>query len=277
MASSVFRRSGFAMVARAEFETQKSGRDWLGGLFRGLAIAVALIAIWQAVIVIFAPPPFMLPPPARVWRALVERPDLWRRDAVTTLIETISGLITGALAGILLALIMTFVPAIRRILMPLLIVTQAFPVFAIAPLLVLWFGFGIGSKIVMATIAIFFPVASAFHDGLTRTEAGLIDLSRLYRAKRWQEILYLRVPDALPALASGLRVAAVYAPVGALIGEWVGASSGLGYAMLMANGRAQTDVVFAALAILAAMAVLVRAAVEILTRHIAPWAPETLR
>lgn len=265
------------MVARAEFETQKSGRDWLGGLFRGLAIAVALIAIWQAVIVIFAPPPFMLPPPARVWRALVERPDLWRRDAVTTLIETISGLITGALAGILLALIMTFVPAIRRILMPLLIVTQAFPVFAIAPLLVLWFGFGIGSKIVMATIAIFFPVASAFHDGLTRTEAGLIDLSRLYRAKRWQEISYLRVPDALPALASGLRVAAVYAPVGALIGEWVGASSGLGYAMLMANGRAQTDVVFAALAILAAMAVLVRAAVEILTRHIAPWAPETLR
>lgn len=265
------------MVARAEYETPDRRAGWIGGVLRGLVVAVALLAIWQAVILVFAPPPFMLPPPARVWRALVERPDLWRRDAVTTLIETISGLITGALAGIMLALVMTFVPAIRRILMPLLIVTQAFPVFAIAPLLVLWFGFGIGSKIVMATIAIFFPVASAFHDGLARTEAGLIDLSRLYRAKRWQEILYLRIPDALPALASGLRVAAVYAPVGALIGEWVGASSGLGYAMLMANGRAQTDVVFAALAILAAMAVLVRAAVEILTRHIAPWAPETIR
>ena len=85
----------------------------------------------------------------------------------------------------------------------------------------------------------------------------------------------LRVPSALPALASGLRVAAVYAPVGALIGEWVGASSGLGYAMLMANGRAQTDVVFAALALLAVMALLVRAVVVALTRHIAPWAPET--
>ncbi|WP_336801627.1 ABC transporter permease [Kaistia sp. MMO-174] len=265
------------MVARAEFEGTVRRHGWAGGLARGLAVAVALIAIWQIVIVVFAPPPFMLPPPARVWRALVERPDLWRRDAVTTLIETISGLVTGALAGVALALVMTFVPAIRRILMPLLIVTQAFPVFAIAPLLVLWFGFGIGSKIVMATIAIFFPVASAFHDGLARTDAGLIDLSRLYRARRWQEILYLRIPDALPALASGLRVAAVYAPVGALIGEWVGASSGLGYAMLMANGRAQTDVVFAALALLAAMAVLVRAAVEIATRHIAPWAPETIR
>ncbi|BCP54912.1 ABC transporter permease [Kaistia sp. 32K] len=264
------------MAARAEYDAPDRGGGWLGGVLRALLVAVALIAIWQAVILVFAPPPFMLPPPARVWRALVERPDLWQRDAVTTLIETVSGLVTGALAGIALALVMTFVPAIRRILMPLLIVTQAFPVFAIAPLLVLWFGFGIGSKIVMATIAIFFPVASAFHDGLTRTEAGLIDLSRLYRARNWQEILYFRIPYALPALASGLRVAAVYAPVGALIGEWVGASSGLGYAMLMANGRAQTDVVFAALALLAAMAVLVRAAVDIATRHIAPWAPETL-
>ena len=84
----------------------------------------------------------------------------------------------------------------RRILMPMLIVTQAFPVFAIAPLLVLWFGFGIGSKIVMATIAIFFPVASAFHDGLTRTDEGLLDLGRLYRARHWQQVLYLRVSRA---------------------------------------------------------------------------------
>ena len=264
------------MVARAEFDTPDRRGSWLDGLVRALVVAVAVLAVWQAVILVFAPPPFMLPPPSRVWRALVERPDLWRRDAVTTLIETVAGLFTGALAGIALALVMVFVPAIRRVLMPLLIVTQAFPVFAIAPLLVLWFGFGIGSKIVMATIAIFFPVASAFHDGLTRTDVGLVDLGRLYRARRWQEILYLRVPHALPALASGLRVAAVYAPVGALIGEWVGASSGLGYAMLMANGRAQTDVMFAALVLLAAMAVLVRAAVDLATRRIAPWAPETL-
>ena len=244
-------------------------------LLRGFAIAVALVAIWQAVIVIFAPPPFMLPPPAKVWQALVSRPELWTRDAVTTLTETIMGLITGSIAGVLLALAMMLMPPLGRVLMPLLVVTQAFPVFAIAPLLVLWFGFGIGSKIVMATIAIFFPVASAFHDGLTRTDESLIDLGRLHRARHDQELFLLRVPSALPALASGLRVAAVYAPVGALIGEWVGASSGLGYAMLMANGRAQTDVVFAALALLAVMALLVRALVVSLTRHIAPWAPET--
>jgi putative hydroxymethylpyrimidine transport system permease protein len=252
-----------------------SARPALAALLKGGAVAVVLIGLWQAVILVLAPPPFMLPPPAKVWQALVSRPELWRRDAVTTLIETVIGLVTGSLAGAGLALLMVFVPAIRRPLMPVLVVSQAFPVFALAPLLVLWFGFGIGSKIVMATIAIFFPVASAFHDGLMRTEPGLLDLGRLYRAAHWQEVAWLRVPSALPSLASGLRVAAVYAPVGALIGEWVGASSGLGYAMLVANGRAQTDVVFAALALLAAMAVVVRAAVDWATRHIAPWAPET--
>ncbi len=254
---------------------RSKGAVLTASLLRGLGIAVVLLLAWQAVIIIFAPPPFMLPPPAKVWQALVSRPELWTRDAPTTLIETVIGLITGSIAGVLLALAMMLAPPLGRVLMPLLVVTQAFPVFAIAPLLVLWFGFGIGSKIVMATIAIFFPVASAFHDGLTRTEESLIDLGRLHRARPDQELFLLRVPNALPALASGLRVAAVYAPVGALIGEWVGASSGLGYAMLMANGRAQTDVVFAALALLAVMALLVRAVVVALTRRIAPWAPET--
>jgi len=245
-------------------------------LANALLVAAAMLVLWQAAIIIFAPPPFMLPSPLRVWRTLVARPELITRDAATTLTETLMGLATGAIAGAGLALVMAFSPLVRRVLMPILVVSQAFPVFAIAPLLVLWFGFGIGSKIVMATIAIFFPVASAFHDGLTRTEEGLLDLAHLYRVGRLRELTFFRIPAALPALASGLRVAAVYAPVGALIGEWVGASSGLGYAMLMANGRAQTDVVFAALALLAAMAVLLRAAVDVATRRIAPWAPENL-
>ena len=101
------------MVARAEFDTPDRRGSWLDGLVRALVVAVAVLAVWQAVILVFAPPPFMLPPPSRVWRALVERPDLWRRDAVTTLIETVAGLFTGALAGIALALVMVFVPARR--------------------------------------------------------------------------------------------------------------------------------------------------------------------
>jgi putative hydroxymethylpyrimidine transport system permease protein len=242
---------------------------------RGLFVAAGLLAIWQAVVLIFAPPPFMLPPPERVFRALVERPDLWRVDAVTTLTESVIGLMAGAALGAGLALLMSFLPVSRRLLLPTMVVSQAVPVFAIAPLLALWFGFGLASKVVMATIAIFFPVASAFHDGLMRTDPQLLDLGRLYGASRSREVALLRIPSALPALITGIRLAAVYAPIGALIGEWVGASSGLGYAMLLANARAQTDVMFAALLLLAAMAVALRAVVDLATRNLTPWAPET--
>jgi putative hydroxymethylpyrimidine transport system permease protein len=242
---------------------------------RALLVAIGLVVVWQAVVWIFAPPPYMLPGPERVFAALQARPELWRVHAVTTLTETVIGFLAGALCGMTLALAMSFLPPTRRLILPVMVVSQALPVFAIAPLLVLWFGFGLASKIVMATVAIFFPVASAFHDGLARADPQLLDLARLYGASRWQEVGLLRIPAALPALVTGLRVAAVYAPIGALFGEWVGASSGLGYAMLQANGRAQIDVVFAALILLAAMSVFLRAAVDLLTRNLTPWAPET--
>ncbi len=242
---------------------------------RALAVAVALLIIWQAIVTIFQPPPFLLPDPARVFTALAERPDLWRVHAVTTLTETVIGLALGAVLGAALALAMSFLPITRPVLLPVMVVSQAIPVFAIAPLLALWFGFGLASKIVMATIAIFFPVASAFADGLTRADPNLLDLARLYRAHRWQVVLFMRLPGAVPALVTGLRLAAVYAPIGALIGEWVGASSGLGYAMLLANARAQTDVMFAALILLIAMSVILRGIVDLLTANLTPWAAES--
>jgi putative hydroxymethylpyrimidine transport system permease protein len=243
---------------------------------RALGVAAALLLIWWAVVIVFQPPPFMLPDPARVFAALRDRPELWRVHALTTLSETLIGFVAGSVLGIALALAMSFLPPTRRILLPAMVVSQALPVFAIAPLLALWFGFGLASKIVMATIAIFFPVASAFADGLARTDEKLVDLARLYRATRPQVVTLLRVPGALPSLVTGLRLAAVYAPIGALIGEWVGASSGLGYAMLMANARSQTDVMFAALILLAAMSVLLRALVDLATANLTPWAAESV-
>ncbi len=241
---------------------------------RALGVGVVLVLIWQAVIVVFAPPAYLLPAPLAVFAALRDRPDLWRVDAVTTLTETIVGLAIGTAVGAALALLMSFIPLTRRVLLPTMIVSQAIPVFAIAPILALWFGFGVTSKVVMATIAIFFPVASAFADGLTRADPGLVDLAQLYGARRWQEVSVIRIPGALPSLITGVRLAAVYAPVGALIGEWVGSTSGLGYAMLFANARSETAVVFAALILIVAMSVLLRAAVDLVTANLAPWAPE---
>jgi putative hydroxymethylpyrimidine transport system permease protein len=141
-------------------------------------------------------------------------------------------------------------------------------VFALAPILTLWLGYGIWSKLAMALIIIFFPVTSAFYDGLTRTPQGFLDLALVMQASRWRVMARIRIPNALPALASGLRLAAVYAPIGAVIGEWVGASRGLGYLMLLANGRAQTDVMFAALLVLAALTVLLHYAVDTASRRL---------
>src|SRR5579859_3042804 len=188
--------------------------------FRALFVAIGLVIIWQAVVLAFAPPPYILPSPARVFAALQSRPELWRDHAITTLVETLIGLGLGALAGAALALLMSLLPPTRHLLLPVMVVSQALPVFAIAPVLVLWFGFGIGSKIVMATIAIFFPVASAFHDGLVRADPQLLDLARLYGATHLQQVRLLRIPSALPSLITGIRVAAVYAPIGALFAEW---------------------------------------------------------
>lgn len=242
---------------------------------RALGVAAGLVVLWQAVILIFQPPHFMLPAPVAVFHALVERSDLWTVHAWATLFASAMGLFFGIVVGMLLALAMSFLPISRRLLLPVMVVSQAIPVFAIAPILVLWLGFGSASKIVMATIAIFFPVASAYADGLQRTDPGLLDLARLYRANTWRTVILLRMPSALPSLVTGVRLAAVYAPVGALIGEWVGSSSGLGTAMLFANSRAQTDVMFAALVLVIAMSVGLRAVVDLATARLAPWAPET--
>lgn len=242
---------------------------------RALVVTAVLLALWQVIVVVFRPPSFMLPPPLDVARMLVERPDLWQQHAVTTLIETVAGLALGATVGIVLALAISLAPGLRQFLLPTMAASQAVPVFALAPILTLWLGFGMTSKVVMAAVAIFFPVASAFADGLARVDQGLIDLARLNRARPWQVVLLIRVPGAMPGLATGLRLAAVYAPVGAMIGEWAGASSGLGYAMLLANARAQTDVMFAALLLLAAMAIVLRAFTDMATARLVPWAAET--
>jgi putative hydroxymethylpyrimidine transport system permease protein len=162
---------------------------------------------------------------------------------------------------------------LQRWLWPILVLSQAIPVFTLAPLLVLWLGFGIGSKVAMAVLVIFFPVTANFLDGLRRTEPAWLDLSRTMNGSPWRILLHLRLPAALPAFASGLRVATAVAPIGAILGEWVGASSGLGYVMINANARIQTALMFAALAILAAMTITLYVAVDASLRRLLTWAP----
>ncbi|MDP6691288.1 MAG: ABC transporter permease [Alphaproteobacteria bacterium] len=248
---------------------------------RSLISLAILLAGWQGLVWVTQVEPFILPGPWLVALSLAGHLELIGGHAVTTLVEIILGLVLGSAFGVFSAISLSWFPNVRRWLLPLLVVTQAIPVFALAPVLVLWLGYGMASKVMMASLIIFFPVTAAFLDGLRRTEPGWLDLARTMTAGtassgRWAMLRHIRIPAALPALASGLRVAAAVAPIGAVVGEWVGSSAGLGYLMLHANGRMQIDLLFAALFVLALMAVAIYFTLDWLLRRLLPWQPDSL-
>ncbi len=240
-------------------------RDILYALLIGLSL-------WQALVWLTGAPHFILPSPARVAQAMWKSRQIIAENAWVTTLEVLAGLVLGTLLGALTAIQLALSKTAERLMLPILVFTQAVPVFALAPLLTLWFGYGIGSKIVMAVLIIYFPVTSAFHDGLTRIDQGYRDLARSMGAGKWQMMRHIQIPNALPSLGSGLKLAAVYAPIGAVIGEWVGASKGLGYLMLLANGRAKIDLMFAALIVLACLTVLLHLGVGALAKRLSRYA-----
>jgi putative hydroxymethylpyrimidine transport system permease protein len=244
---------------------------------RGTVIFVGLILIWWGCAVLLRLPPYMLPTPPLVAEALWNGKGYLFQHALITASEIVLGMFFGVSLGALLALTMTFSPVLQRWLMPVLVVSQAIPIFALAPLLVLWFGFGLSSKVVAATLVIFFPVAASFYDGLRRTEPGWMELAQTMGASPYAQLRHVRLMAALPAFGSGLRVAAAVAPIGAVIGEWVGSAGGLGYVMLNANARMQTSVCFAALFVLSLMAVGLWQLVDMLLKRVLYWVPDTNR
>ena len=231
------------------------------------ACAFALL-LWQGIVWLTGVPSFILPSPLRVAQAALDNRVLIAENALVTATEVILGLITGTVLGAFTAVQFANSDRLHRLVMPLLIFTQAVPVFALAPILTLWFGYGIASKVVMAVLIIYFPVTSAFYDGLTRVPADILDMAKTMGGTKRQIMRQIKIPHALPSLGTGLKLAAVYAPIGAVIGEWVGASKGLGYLMLLANGRAKTDLMFASLFTLVVMTLLLSLAVTKASDHL---------
>ncbi|MEY8829152.1 ABC transporter permease [Sedimentitalea sp. XS_ASV28] len=240
---------------------------------RDILLALLIgVGLWQLVVVITDAPHFILPSPWRVARAAWSSRAIIAENAWVTLTEVLLGLLAGTVLGALTAIQLAYSRTAERLMLPILVFTQAVPVFALAPLLTLWFGYGMGSKIVMAVLIIYFPVTSAFHDGLVRIDSGYRDLSISMSANRWNFLRHVQIPNALPSLGTGLRLAAVYAPIGAVIGEWVGASRGLGYLMLLANGRAKIDLMFASLIVLACLTVVLHILVGLLATQLTRYA-----
>lgn len=240
--------------------------------FKDIILAcLAALLVWQLIVWATGVPPYILPGPIRVWQAFLFNFDLLLEHAQITILEVLLGLLIGGILGVASALHLMISPLARRFMLPFLVFSQAVPVFALAPILTLWLGYGIASKILMAVLIIYFPVTSNFYDGLRRTDRGLLDLGKTMGATERHILWHLRLPSALPSLGSGLSLAAVYAPIGAVIGEWVGSSKGLGYLMLLANGRAKIDLMFAALIVLALFTVLLHYLVSRLSKRMTDW------
>jgi putative hydroxymethylpyrimidine transport system permease protein len=243
-------------------------------LTRALAVFLGLCLAWQAVVWVTGTPVYILPGPLVVAATLLRESALLMQHGLTTITEILLGLAIGCLLGAASALTMIRFAPLSRWMLPVMVVSQAIPVFALAPILVLWLGYGMASKVAMAVLIIYFPVTAAFHDGLRRTEPGWLDLARTMGASHARALRHVRLPAALPALASGIRVATAVAPIGAVVGEWVGSSSGLGHLMLHANARMQVDLMFAALAVLAVFAVLLYTSVDAGLRRMTRWRSE---
>lgn len=232
--------------------------SFLKKIWHVFIVLAVLVAAWHFSVAYFKPYSFLVPTPMAVFDVFLTKYAYLFFNAVITMWEMTLGLIIGSLVGIFIALVLSQFPILDRYLMPIVTLMPNLPVFAIAPILVVWFGFGISSKIIMTTLIILFPVASSFYDGLKSTPTTYVDMGKSWGASRWQMLWHTRVPAALPSLMSGLKIAATIAPIGAIVGEWVGAAGGLGFVIVQANARTQIDVVFAALVLVAFSAFMLR-------------------
>jgi ABC-type nitrate/sulfonate/bicarbonate transport system permease component len=241
-------------------------------LLPSLAIVVVVLAVWQVYADVGNVGVDVLPSP---WRVLVQgfddRSDLWS-NTVPTLRATLLGFACSVVLGFALSVIMDMWGAIRRALLPLLIVTQTLPLIAIAPLVVLWFGFGLTPKILLIAFVTFFPITVSFVEGYAATDRESETLLRSMGAGRWRIFRSLRLPTSLPFFFAGLRIAITYAVVAAIFAEYAGASSGLGIYMQNAKNSFRTDLVLAAVAVSALLTMTLFALTYVLERLVIPWA-----
>lgn len=236
-----------------------------------LILVAVVLAVWEVGCRWAGIPDFILPPPSRILTVAVADAALLLPHAGITLVEILCGIGLALGAAIPLAVGMHARPAIEKALAPFLIASQAVPVFALAPLLVVWLGYGLASKVLMAAVIIFFPITVSLLEGFKSCDRNYRVLFELMGASQWQALRKLYWPWALPYFFAGLKVGVSVATIGAVIGEWVGAQQGLGYLMIQANARLKVDLVFAAILWLSLMGVGLWGLVGIIEKRCLWW------
>src|SRR2546423_3398907 len=238
---------------------------------RPIWLLLSLIVLWDLAIRLFKVPPYLIPTPWSVAHQLVaEWPMLWR-EPLPTLYATLGGFALSALIGVPIAMWIADARLVESFVYPLLVFSQSIPKVAIAPLFVVWFGFGLVPKVIAAFLLGFFPVIVSTVQGFKSVEADVIDLARSMGANPLKIFLKFRLPHALPSIFAGLKVSVTLAVVGAVVGEFVGSNAGLGYVLQKANGTFDLPLMFAALVILSMVGVLLFLVIELIERWMVPW------
>ena len=253
--------------------TPRRRPEWsivLGWLVPLLALALGLLA-WEVIVRLRDTPTWFIPKPTEVFREMVESRALIWGHTWTTLQEMLLGLVLAFLLGVMLAVAIASSRLVDRAIYPALVASQAVPIIALAPILLIWFGYGMTPKVIVVVLTCFFPIVVSMVDGLRAADSDALALLRSMGASRWQVMRIVRVPAALPALFSGTRIAAAWSVIGALVGEWVGASSGLGYLMTRSASQFQTPRLFAAVFVAAALGIVLFALVALAERVALPW------
>lgn len=258
-------------TATATRGTRSRRPRWVRELFPPVLLILFVLFSWQVISSRSGLSAFILPSPVEVIRAGWETRALLGTAIGTTMIETAIGLSIAIVLGVIFAAAMDFSPFLHRALYPLLVASQTVQILAIAPLLIIWFGFGLLPKVIIVILICFFPLTVSTADGLASADPDLIALLRAMGARRSQIWRIVRLPSALPSFFSGLRVAVTYSVVGATIGEWVGGSAGLGLYMLRSKNALATDQVFVAILITSAISIGLFALIYLLERAVLPW------
>lgn len=237
------------------------------------AIGVILI-LWQAVCSFGIVDSFMLPSPIQVVSALIHEFPILMDHAVITLSEAFLGLGLGILLGFIMAVLMDQFQPVYKAFYPLIVLTQTVPAVAIAPLLVLWFGYEMAPKVILIVITTFFPIAIGLLNGFRSADVDSIHLLRAMGAGRWQIFRYLKLPGAMSQFFSGLRISASYAVVGAVISEWLGGFGGLGVYMTRVKKAFSFDKMFAVIFLISVISLLLMKGVDLLQKKCMPWEKE---
>jgi len=240
-------------------------------MIKKISVLFALLCLWEFAARVSGVPIYILPPPFLILKSLWNNQTLLAKHALISSFEILVGLLVSVFLGLLSALLLDHFVRLNLILRPVLLTLQSVPSFVLMPLLLLWCGFGLIPKLIVICLSCYFPITICLLDGLKRSPSSFGDMATVMGAKPKQVLWRIRLPSSLPFLMSGIRLAAIHAPLTVLAADWLGASSGLGYLVMLSHGRLQIDLMFACVVCITAMTFALNKGVNMLEKKLVFW------